>query len=183
MSGTGFYDRNNQIYMPLDGVTWGTLADSPYNKATWGSWTTWYNNLTAGVSTVAFTGAIIDLGSSKKISPEVTLDTKKDTGLAATLVTDDYPEITFEASDNANMSSATTQVITRASPEYTIGAAKRYHRITVKVEAGDNDSPQGIVGYNITLNDGSGSTAEYVSKNGGLPATAMDINGNMIRTT
>jgi len=183
MSGTGFYDRNNEIYMPLDGVTWGTLADSPYTKTTWASWTTWYNDLTAGTSTVAFTGAIIDLGTSKKVSPEITLDTKKDTGADATFVTDSYPEITFEASDNANMSSATTQVITRASPEYTIGVAKRYHRITVKVEGGSNASPQGIKGYTVTLNDAGGSTAEYVSKNGGLPATAMDIHGNMIRTT
>jgi hypothetical protein len=183
MSGTGFYDRNTQVYMPLDGVTWGTLADSPYTKTTWGSWTTWYNNLTAGVSTVSFTGDIIDLTAAFKVSPEVTLDIKKDTGAAATFVTDAYPEITFEASNNADMSSATTQVITRASPEYTIGDAKRYHRITVKVEAGSNASPQGLVGYEVNLNNSGGSTAEYVSKNGGLPTTAMDINGNMIRTT
>lgn len=169
--------------MPLDGVTWGTLADSPYTKTTWESWTTWYNNLTAGVSTVAFTGDIIDLGAAFKVGPEVILDIKKDTGADATFVTDAYPEITFEASNNADMSSATTQVITRANAEYITGAAKRYHRITVKVEAGTNASPQGMRGYEVRLNNTGGSVAEYVSKNGGLPTTAMDINGNIIRTS
>jgi hypothetical protein len=138
--------------------------------------------LTAGVSTVAFTGDIIDLGAAFKVGPEVTLDIKKDTGADGTFVTDAYPEVTFEASDNSNMSSATTQVITRANAEYTLGAAKRYHRITVKVEAGSNVSPQGLKGYEVRLNNTGGSDAEYVSKNGGLPTTAMDINGNIIRT-
>lgn len=183
MSGTGYYDKSTGIYMPLDGVTWGTLADSPYTKTTWGSWTTWYNNLTAGTSTVAFTGDIIDLTAAFKVSPEVTVDTIKDTGADAVFVVEAYPEITFEASNNSNMSSATTQVITRTSPDYTIGAAKRYHRVTVKVEAGSNAAPQGLRGYEVRLNNTSGSVAEYVSKNGGLPTTAMDINGNIIRTT
>lgn len=183
MSGTGFYDKNTGVYMPLDGVTWGTLADSPYTKTTWGSWTTWYNNLTAGTSTVAFTGDIVDLGAAYKVGPEVDINIVKDTGEAGVLYSENYPEVTFEASNNADMSSATTQVITRASPNYTIGTAKRYHRVTVKVEAGTNAAPQGMSGYEIHFNNTGGTVAEYVSKNGGLPTTAMDINGNIIRTT
>ena len=132
---------------------------------------------------MAFTGAIIDLGASYKVGPEVSIDTVKDTGTDASFVVEAYPEITFEASNNADMSSATTQVISRSSPNYTIGTAKRYHRITVKVEAGSNAAPQGLRGYEIHLNNTGGTVAEYVSKNGGLPSTAMDINGNIIRTT
>lgn len=154
MSGTGFFDVGQQVYLPKDTLTWANLGSSPYGS--WDSYTTWYKNLTSS-STVAFTSAIIDFGRSAKVVPTITLSTAKDGNLTESITLDssneNIPQFQIEGSDNSDMSSATSVTLTRTSnPNFTSLGAKRYYRVTTTIDAGSNTSPNAISGINIELN-------------------------------
>lgn len=154
MSGTGFYDVGQAVYLPKDTLTWANLGSSPYGS--WDSYTTWYKNLTSS-STVAFTSAIIDFGRSAKVVPTITLTTAKDGNLTESITLDssneNIPQFQIEGSDNSDMSSATSVTLTRTSnPNFTSLGAKRYYRVTTTIDAGSNTSPNAISGINIELN-------------------------------
>tara|TARA_Y100001937_G_scaffold121083_1_gene179337 strand:+ start:942 stop:1811 length:870 start_codon:yes stop_codon:yes gene_type:complete len=154
MSGTGFFDVGQQVYLPKDTLTWANLGSSPYGS--WDSYTTWYKNLTSS-STVAFTSAIIDFGRSAVVVPNITLSTAKDGNLTESITLDssneNIPQFQIEGSDNSDMSSATSVTLTRTSnPDFTSLGAKRYYRVTTTIDAGSNTSPNAISGINIDLN-------------------------------
>lgn len=154
MSGTGFFDVGQQVYLPKDTLTWANLGSSPYGS--WDSYTTWYKNLTSS-STVAFTSAIIDFGRSAKVVPSITLSTAKDGNLTESITLDssneNIPQFQIEGSDNSDMSSATSVTLTRTSnPNFSSLGSKRYYRVTTTIDAGSNTSPNAISGINIELN-------------------------------
>ena len=150
MANTGFWDSNQNIYLPIDTLTWTDLNTSPY--ATWDNWTTWYQNLSAS-TTVEFTSATIDFGSSRSIVPFITLHTQRDGSTSVGSYIANTPAITIEGSANADMSSASSITLTRTSnPDYTTLGAKRYYRITININSGTNSTPQGFAGFDIDLN-------------------------------
>ena len=152
ITGTGFYDASQDLYLPKDTLTWTNLNTSPY--ATWDNWTNWYQNLSSS-TTVAFTSETIDFGRSAKVFPLITLTVLRDgaTDTAGTFGSEATPSISIEGSDNSDMSSATTVTMTRASANNTFTGlgAKRYYRVTVTIDSGTNTAPQGFRGVNIVL--------------------------------
>ena len=152
ITGTGFYDASQDLYLPKDTLTWTNLNTSPY--ATWDNWTNWYQNLSSS-TTVAFTSEIIDFGRSAKVFPLITLTVLRDgaTDTAGSFGSEATPSIAIEGSDNSDMSSATTVTMTRASANnsFTGLGAKRYYRVTVTIDSGTNTAPQGFRGVNIVL--------------------------------
>lgn len=152
ITGTGFYDASQDLYLPKDTLTWANLGSSPYT--TWDSYDTWYKNLSSS-TTVAFTSEIIDFGRSAKVFPLITITALKDgdTATSATFGSEATPQIAIEGSDNSDMSSATTVTMTRASANNTFTGlgSKRYYRVTITIDSGTNTAPQGFRGVNIVL--------------------------------
>ena len=152
ITGTGFYDASQDLYLPKDTLTWTNLGSSPYQ--TWNSYDTWYKNLSSS-TTVAFTSETIDFGRSAKVFPLITLTVLRDgaTDTAGSFGSEATPQIAIEGSDNSDMSSATTVTMTRASANNTFTGlgAKRYYRVTVTIDSGTNTEPQGFRGVNIVL--------------------------------
>lgn len=153
MAGTGFYDKEQRIYLPKDTLTWTDLNTSPY--ATWDNWTSWYQNLSSSTR-VSFTGAIVDAGKSVKVVPRVTISTGLDGDRGTPITLDssneDIPKITIEGSNNSDMSSASSVVLTRtSSPTFASFGAKRYYRVTVEINSGTNAQPQGLTGVNVNF--------------------------------
>lgn len=149
MAGTGFYDKSQGIYLPKDTTTWADLTSG------WDGYTSWYSNLSSS-SRVSFTGAIIDAGKSVTVVPRVTIRTGLDGAVRTPITLDssneDIPKITIEGSDNSDMSSASTVVLTRtSSPTFASFGAKRYYRVTVEINSGTNAQPQGLVGVSVNL--------------------------------
>lgn len=162
MAKTGFYDSNQNIYLPKDTLTWTNLNTSPY--ATWDNWTSWYQNLSAS-TTVEFTSDIIDFGANKTVVPFINVFTQVDGGTDSATFGSDKPAITIEGSVNSDMSSATSVTLTRTSnPNFTSLGAKRYYRVTVNIDSGTNAAPQGITGIDINL-DGDTISEEIENVN------------------
>ena len=179
MAKTGFFDISQGIYLPRDTLTWADLTSG------WSAYTTWYQNLSVS-TTVEFTGAIIDLGSSKQVVPLVELSIKVDgDSTASPTFVSGKPIITFECSDVADLSSAVTTVTVDKDTNYnattqflTVGA-KRYYRATFNINSGLNTAPQGFAGMEVVLSKGDANTTGYVV--GALPSASMTTDGNIVR--
>lgn len=153
MARTGFFDVNQQIYLPKDTLTWDDLASSPYTGG-WDSWTGWYQNLSGSPDTeVEFTTDIIDFGASATVLPLATVFVARDGTDATPFLDTDYPEIQIEGSDVANMSSGVSSItLTKdTDPAYSSIGKFRYYRFTFTINSGTNTTPQGFTGFNINL--------------------------------
>lgn len=184
MAKTGFFDADQQIYLPKDTLTWANLGSSPYGN--WDSYTSWYKNLSSS-TTVEFTTAIHDLGSpAKKVVPTITLflgrdgDPDADVSLPVT-----KPTYTFEGSNVADLSSGVTTVTCDPNTNSDVTTifnampAIRYIRTTININSGLNTAPQGIRGFSINFLQGDGNTSGYLVA--GLPDVFVDAFGNIKR--
>jgi len=150
MARTGFYDRSQDLYLPKDTTTWDDLT--PGNSLSWDEWTTYYQSLSASTE-LEFTSDIIDFGYSHNIFPVIKITGRRDGAptTGATFTTG-FPEFTIEGSDASDMSGATSVTVDKDStPTYSGVGAKRYYRITVKINSGTNTTPQGLRGIEIAL--------------------------------
>ena len=150
MARTGFYDRSQDLYLPKDTTTWDDLT--PGNSLSWDEWTTYYQSLSASTE-LEFTSDIIDFGYSHNIFPVIKITGRRDgaTTTGATYTTG-FPEFTIEGSDASDMSGATSVTVDKdGTPTYSGVGAKRYYRITVKINSGTNTTPQGLRGIEIAL--------------------------------
>lgn len=158
-AGNGFFDNNQNIYLPKDSFTWADLATSPYG--TWDSYTSWYQNLT-GATELTFQSDIYDYGTSRNLLPLLNVHMQSDGGSETLPFTTNYPRIVIEGSNNSDMSSSTSATVTRASPTYTSIGAFRYYRFTVSIETGPNNNPRGFTGFEFQLLD---DTSDEVLEN------------------
>ena len=153
MARTGFFDVNQQIYLPKDTLTWDDLASSPYTGG-WDSWTGWYQELSGNPDTeVEFTTDIIDFGASATVLPLATVFVARDGTDATPFLDTDYPKIQIEGSDVADMSSGVSSItLTKdTDPAYSSIGKFRYYRFTFTINSGTNTTPQGFTGFNINL--------------------------------
>jgi len=150
MARTGFYDKAQDLYLPKDTTTWADLT--PGNNLSWDEWTGWYQNLSASTE-LEYNSNIIDFGYQKKIYPVVIVTALKDGDTTqAAEFTSDFTKIKIEAGNASDLSDATSVTLTRTSnPTYTGLGAKRYYRVTVTINSGTNDAPQGFRGIEIRL--------------------------------
>lgn len=145
MARTGFFDRNQLIYLPKDSTTWADLTNG------WDTYTGWYQTL-SGSTEIEFTTDIIDFGSSATVLPLATVFLARDGGAGLTSLDTDYPTILIEGSENSDMSSSSSITLTKdADPIYTSIGQFRYYRFTFTVNSGTNTTPQGFTGFNINL--------------------------------
>ena len=145
MARTGIFDIRNDLYVPFEPNTWSGLTLG------WNFYTTWYQ-LLSGVTELEYTSDTIDLGYSHKIYPLITVTALTEVdGVAASYLAD-YPRILIEGSNNSDMSSASSITLTRTSnPEFVGLGSKRYYRVTVTINTGSNNAPQGFKSIGIKL--------------------------------
>lgn len=150
MARTGFYDSEQDLYLPKDSTTWADLT--PGNSLSWDEWTGWYQNLSAATE-LEYNSDIIDFGYEHKVYPVILITALRDgaTDTAASFGTD-YPEVKIEAGNASDLSDAVSTTLTRTSnPAYTGLGSKRYYRVTVTINSGLNSTPQGLRGIEIRL--------------------------------
>lgn len=150
MARTGFYDSEQDLYLPKDSTTWADLT--PGNSLSWDEWTGWYQNLSASTE-LEYNSDIIDFGYAHKVYPVILITALRDgaTDTAASFGTD-YPEVKIEAGNASDLSDAVSTTLTRTSnPAYTGLGSKRYYRVTVTINSGLNSTPQGLRGIEIRL--------------------------------
>lgn len=150
MARTGFYDSEQDLYLPKDSTTWADLT--PGNSLSWDEWTGWYQNLSASTE-LEYNSDIIDFGYEHKVYPVILITALRDgaTDTAASFGTD-YPEVKIEAGNASDLSDAVSTTLTRTSnPAYTGLGSKRYYRVTVTINSGLNSTPQGLRGIEIRL--------------------------------
>jgi hypothetical protein len=146
MARTGFYDRSQDLYLPKDSNTWADLTGG------WDTYTGWYQNLSSSTE-LEFTSDIIDFGYQHNIFPVIKITVRRDgSPLTGAVFGTGFPEFIIEGSNNSDMSAATSVTVDKDStPEYTGVGAKRYYRVTVKINSGINTAPQGLKGIEIAL--------------------------------
>lgn len=150
MARTGFYDSEQDLYLPKDSTTWADVT--PGNSLSWDEWTGWYQNLSASTE-LEYNSDIIDFGYEHKVYPVILITALRDgaTDTAASFGTD-YPEVKIEAGNASDLSDAVSTTLTRTSnPAYTGLGSKRYYRVTVTINSGLNSTPQGLRGIEIRL--------------------------------
>jgi hypothetical protein len=145
MARTGFYDKTQDLYLPKDSTTWAGLTSD------WSTYTGWYQSLSS-VTELEYTSDIIDLGYSHQIYPLITITALTDGANTAPSYGAEYPEVLIEGSNNSDMSSASSITLTRTSnPEFVGLGSKRYYRVTVTINTGSNNAPQGFKSIGIKL--------------------------------
>lgn len=145
MARTGFYDKTQDLYLPKDSTTWAGLSSG------WSTYTGWYQSLSSSTE-LEYTSDIIDLGYRHQIYPLITITALTDGANTTPSYGAEYPEVLIEASNNSDMSSASSITLTRTSnPAFTGLGSKRYYRVTVTINSGINSAPQGIRAIGISL--------------------------------
>lgn len=146
MARTGFYDNNQDLYLPKDSNTWADLTGG------WDTYTGWYQTLSSSTE-LEYTSNIIDFGYAHTVFPVIKITVRRDGSPdTGAVFGTGFPEFTIEGSNASDMSGATSVTVDKDStPTYTGVGAKRYYRVTVKINSGTNAAPQGLKGIEIAL--------------------------------